>query len=89
MRLDHKPGIDSGIDYGVVVLYLLWIAATIALIMVLAVRSHEPQASSAWKTAFVFGRDSGYYDQVRTRDLGTTLERMHAAGSLSPSQERL
>ena len=41
MRLDHKPGSDYGIDYGVVVLYLLWITATIALLITLAVRSYE------------------------------------------------
>jgi hypothetical protein len=46
MRLDHKLGSDYGIDYGVVVLYLLWIAATIALQCALAVRSHGQSIAS-------------------------------------------
>jgi hypothetical protein len=46
MNFTHKPGSDSGIDRGVVAIFLLWIAITIALVILLAVRafggdSHE------------------------------------------------
>lgn len=38
MRLDHKAGSDYGIDYGVVAVVLMWLIATIALLVVLAIR---------------------------------------------------
>jgi hypothetical protein len=40
MNFTHKPGSDSGIDRGIVAIFLLWIAITIALVIVLAVRAH-------------------------------------------------
>jgi hypothetical protein len=39
MKLTHKPGGEYGIDYGVVVVFLLWIVATIVLLTMLAIRS--------------------------------------------------
>ena len=39
MNFTHKPGSDSGIDRGVVAIFLLWIAITIALVILLAVRA--------------------------------------------------
>jgi hypothetical protein len=45
-RLAHKPGCDSGVDYAAVIVYLLWIIATIVLIILFAVKGHgkdEPQ----------------------------------------------
>ncbi len=40
MNFTHKPGSDSGIDYGIVAIFLLWIAITIALVILLAVGAH-------------------------------------------------
>jgi hypothetical protein len=40
MNSTHKPGSDSGIDRGIVAIFLLWIAITIALVILLAVRVH-------------------------------------------------
>lgn len=39
MNSAHKPGSDSGIDRGLVAVVLLWIAITIALAILLAVRA--------------------------------------------------
>jgi hypothetical protein len=40
MKESHKPGISSGVDYGLMVVFLFWIAATIGLIILLALRAH-------------------------------------------------
>jgi hypothetical protein len=40
MSFSHKAGSESGIDYAVVGVMLLWVAAIIALVILLAVRSH-------------------------------------------------
>jgi hypothetical protein len=40
MTFTHKPGSDSGIDRGIVAVFLLWIAITIALVILFAVRAH-------------------------------------------------
>jgi hypothetical protein len=39
MRSTHKPGCDYGIDYGIVAVFLLWIAALIMVLILLAVRN--------------------------------------------------
>jgi len=39
MNSRHKPGSDSGIDPGIVAIFLLWIALTIALVILIAVRA--------------------------------------------------
>jgi tetrahydromethanopterin S-methyltransferase subunit G len=38
MPFTHKPGSDYGIDYGVIATFLLWVLATIILLVALAVR---------------------------------------------------
>jgi hypothetical protein len=43
MRESHKPGISSGVDYGLMVVFLFWIAATIGLIILLALRAHAAE----------------------------------------------
>jgi hypothetical protein len=40
MSFTHKPGSDSGIDRGIVAIFLLWIAITIALVILFTVRAH-------------------------------------------------
>ena len=40
MQLNHKAGSSYGIDYGVVAVLCLWILATIALVVALAVRGN-------------------------------------------------
>jgi hypothetical protein len=40
MNLTHKPGSDSGIDLGIVAIFVLWIALTIALVILFAVLAH-------------------------------------------------
>ena len=40
MTFTHKPGSDSGIDRGIVAIFLLWIAITIALVILFTVRAH-------------------------------------------------
>jgi hypothetical protein len=42
--VDHKPGSNSGIDYGVLIVVLLWIVASIALLIVIA-RNSRNQSS--------------------------------------------
>jgi len=44
MSLIHKPGIDSGIDYGLVTVLLIWIAATIMSVILLATRGHTEES---------------------------------------------
>jgi hypothetical protein len=39
MNSAHKPGSNSGIDRGVVTIFLLWIAITIVLVILVAVRA--------------------------------------------------
>jgi len=41
MRLSHKAGCDYGVDYGAVVVFFLWVVATIVLLVVLAVRGNS------------------------------------------------
>jgi hypothetical protein len=43
MTFTHKPGIDSGIDYGVVAAYLLWIVAIIVVLVLFAIRGHAQE----------------------------------------------
>jgi hypothetical protein len=40
MNFTRKPGSDSGIDRGIVAIFLLWIAIMIALVILLVVRAH-------------------------------------------------
>ncbi len=40
MSFTHKPGSDSGIDYGLLAVFLAWIAMAIALVVLFALRSH-------------------------------------------------
>ena len=40
MNFTHKPGSDSGIDRGLVAICLLWIAITIALVILFTVQAH-------------------------------------------------
>jgi hypothetical protein len=40
MNLTHKPGSDSEIDRGIVAIFLLWIAITIALVILFTVQAH-------------------------------------------------
>ena len=87
MRLDHKPGSDYGIDYGVVLVYLLWIAATLALLVTLAVRS-QGQAACAWSIASISVRDRARCTQVRLRDPAANLECRHPAHLPNSPQER-
>jgi len=42
MSFTHKPGIDSGIDYGLIAVLLIWIVAAILLVL-LALRSHAAE----------------------------------------------
>jgi len=38
--MDHKAGSNSGIDYGLVTVFLLWIAFTVGLLLLWAIRAH-------------------------------------------------
>jgi hypothetical protein len=39
MKSTHKPGSDSGIDRGIVVIFLLWIAVLVVLVILLGLRA--------------------------------------------------
>jgi hypothetical protein len=36
--VSHKPGSDSGVDYGIAVIFLLWILATLVLVVLIAIK---------------------------------------------------
>jgi hypothetical protein len=38
--MSHRAGIHSGIDYGAVAVFLLWIVMTIVLVIVFAIKGH-------------------------------------------------
>jgi len=40
MRLDHRAGCDSGVDYTTVVVFTIWIAMTIVLVVLAVLRSN-------------------------------------------------
>jgi hypothetical protein len=39
MKATHKPGANYGMDYGIIAALLIWIAITIGLLTLLAVKS--------------------------------------------------
>ena len=47
MRLSHKAGCDYGVDYGAVVVFFLWVVATIVLLVVLAIRGNSQNMALA------------------------------------------
>ena len=47
MRLSNKAGCDYGVDYGAVVVFFLWVVATIVLLVVLAVRGNSQNMALA------------------------------------------
>jgi len=45
MRSSHRAGSNSGVDYATVVMFLLWIALTIVLVVVLLTRGSAADAA--------------------------------------------
>lgn len=53
MKAGHKAGGGHGIDYGLMAVFLVWVALTVALIIMLALNSHARQLPSASKQHLV------------------------------------
>lgn len=51
MNSAHKPGSNSGIDRGIVAIFLLWIVITIALVILAAVRALGDAGSASFVSA--------------------------------------
>ena len=54
MSSSHKAGSESEIDYAVVGIMLLWIAAVIALVILLVVRGHADNRREAVRSGHEF-----------------------------------
>ena len=59
MRLSHKAGCDYGVDYGAVVVFFLWVVATILLLVVLAIRGNSQNMALAQTSLSVTRQFSG------------------------------
>jgi hypothetical protein len=67
MKLTHKPGGEYGIDYGVVVVFLLWIVATIVLLTMLAIRSRADSLAVDDTPVFVYDRSQPWFVHTTPR----------------------
>jgi len=59
MRSSHKAGCDYGVDYGAVVVFFLWVVATIVLLVVLAVRGNSQNMALAKHLSWATRQCSG------------------------------
>jgi hypothetical protein len=72
-RVDHIAGIEYGVDYGLVAVFLVWIVLTVALVILLELRSPTqklpavvlPQVSPTSRTCVLQDDDSGWPSEQR------------------------
>jgi hypothetical protein len=43
VRASHKPGMNSGVDYGLIIVFLLWITAIIGFMIMFALKGHASE----------------------------------------------
>jgi hypothetical protein len=79
-RVDHIAGADYGVDYGLVAVFLVWIVLTVALVILLVLRSHAqklpavvlPRISPTSRTCVLQDVASGWHRNVA--DLGGVVD---------------